>query len=136
MVNLVQDFLENTAARLPDKEALICAGQRLTYAQLESMSNRLANGLVASGVKRGDRVAIYLPNCVEAVVGIFAVLKADGVFVMINPTTKKDKLRYILNNCRARGLLTEPNTSAHTPVSTLMAEAPSLEFVVLCGKRG
>ncbi len=136
MIRLVQDFLERTAPRLPDKVALICDGQRLTYAQIEAMSNRLANALVVAGVQQGDRVAIYLPNCVEAVVGIFAVLKAGGVFVMVNPTTKLEKLLYILNNCRACGLLTDRRASAQAPVSVLMAEAPSLKFGVLCGKPG
>ncbi len=136
MVTLVQDFLECTAALLPDKVALVCAGQRLTFAQIEAMSNRLANALIASGIHRGDRVALYLHNGVEAVAGIFAVLKAGAVFVVINPTTKKEKLLYILNNCRARGLLIEPESSAHTAVSDIMTEAPALEFAIVCGKPG
>src|SRR6266581_5255374 len=136
MVTLVQDFLECTAALLPDKVALVCAGQRLTFAQIEAMSNRLANALIASGIHRGDRVALCLHNGVEAVAAIFAVLKAGGVFVTINPTTKKEKLLYILNNCRARGLLIEPASSAHTAVSDIMTEAPALEFAIVCGKPG
>jgi len=65
----------------------------------------LANAMLAQGLQRGDRVVIYLPNIYEAVIGIFATLKAGGVFVPINPSTKQDKLAYILNNCRAKGLL-------------------------------
>src|SRR5262245_38563848 len=98
---LVRDFLERSAQRLPEKVALVCDGQRLTYRQLDEMANRLANALVAFGVGRGDRVAIYMHNCVELVVGVFATLKAGGVFVIINATTKHDKLLYVLNNCRA-----------------------------------
>ena len=75
---LVQDFLEASAARLPNKTALVCGGQRLTYAEVDVSANRLANALRARGVQRGDRVAICLRNSVPAVVGIFAVLKAAG----------------------------------------------------------
>jgi long-chain acyl-CoA synthetase len=103
---LVQDFLERSADRLPDKVALVCDGQRLTYAEVEAQANRLANTLSAQGVKRGDRVALFLPNCIELVIGIFAILKAGGVFVPINHTTKADKCSYILNNCTAKILIT------------------------------
>ena len=67
MSMLVQDFLQHSADRLPDKIALVCEGQRLTYAEIEAMANRLANALHAQGVKRGDRVAIYLPNSVAGI---------------------------------------------------------------------
>ena len=67
---LIHDFLASSAARLPDKTALICEGQRVTYAQIEAAANRLANALVARGLKRGDRIALYLPNNFAAVVSI------------------------------------------------------------------
>mgnify|MGYP003573624624 CR=1 FL=1 len=79
---LVQDFLHNSATRLPDKIALVCNDQRLTYAQIEARANRLANALFEAGIKRGDRVAIYLNNSVEMVIAIFATLKAGDVFVV------------------------------------------------------
>ena len=63
---LVQNMLNRTAARFPDKVALVCRGQRLTYGQIETMANRFANALLHHGVRRGDRVAIHLPSCVEA----------------------------------------------------------------------
>jgi non-ribosomal peptide synthetase component F len=52
---LVQEFLENSADHTPDKVGLICDGQRLTYAEIEAQANRLANGLTAFGLKRGER---------------------------------------------------------------------------------
>lgn len=103
---LVQEFLESSADRLPDKVALIGDGQGLTYAEVETQANRLANALLAEGLQRGDRVVLFLPNCLELAIAIFAVLKAGGVFVPLNPSTKSDKCAYILNNCQARVLLT------------------------------
>lgn len=126
---LVQQFLEHSADRLPDKVALICDGQRLTYADVEAQANRLANALRRQGLQRGDRVALYLPNSVELAIGIFAVLKAGGVFVPINHTTKADKCAYILNNCTARALITSGRQIEL--VQQLTEVVPSLKTVVL-----
>jgi amino acid adenylation domain-containing protein len=131
---LVQDFLQDSADRFPDKVALVCDGQRLTYAEIEMQANRLANALLAYGVRRGDRVVIHMPNSVETVVAIYAILKAAGTFVVVNAATKRGKLTYILNNCRASALLTI--TRKIGLVADLMKAAPSLKFSVLCGKGG
>ena len=98
---LVGEFLEQSARRLPGKTALVCDGRRVTYAALDTQANGLAHALLEAGVSRGDRVAVFLENSVEAVVALFGALKAGAVFVMINPTTKADKVAYIANNCRA-----------------------------------
>ncbi len=125
---LLQSFLEHSAIRFPDKTALACDGRRLSYAELELFANRVAHALKAYGVRRGDRVAIHLDNSAEAVVALFAVLKADAVFVPVNPTTKSRKLAYVLNNCRARVLvLPEGKLKALRPC---FAETPRLETLV------
>jgi amino acid adenylation domain-containing protein len=129
---LVHQFLTATAARLPHKVALVCGKQRVTYAELDAMSNRLAHALVEGGVKRGDRVAIHLHNSVEAAVGIFGILKAGGTFVSINASTKLDKIKYILNNCRATALLLDERTVGF---GELLADVPSLVFGVACFAR-
>jgi long-chain acyl-CoA synthetase len=105
-------FLRRSADRFPDKTALVASGKRLTYSQLDNLSDELAQGLVERGIGRGDRVVLFLDNSVEAVVSIFAVLKAGAVFSPVNPSTKADKLAYILNNCRARGLITQQKIAA------------------------
>ncbi len=130
---LVQDFLQESAQRTPDKVALICDGQRLTYAQVDAMADRLANALRDHGVQRGDRVVIFLPNSVEAAVSIFAVLKAGAVFVVINATTKPQKLAYILNNSRATALITWDRRA--DVAAQMKAQVPSLKFAVLTGKK-
>lgn len=101
----VEHFLELSAQKHPNKVALVFGEQKLTYSQIDRHCNRLANALLASGVRRGDRVVICLPNGIEAVLAIFAALKAGAVFVLVNHTTKSEKLVYILNNCRACALI-------------------------------
>ncbi len=101
----VEEFLEQSCRKTPEKIALVSGKERYSYRQIEEASNRLAHALVSSGVQRGDRVAILLPNSFEAVLAIFAALKAGAAFVVLNSTTKSDKLTYILNHCRASAIV-------------------------------
>ena len=111
-VPLLHDFLIESAARLPDKVAVVCQGRRVTYAELNTQSNALANALVRRGVERGDRVIVFLDNSVEAAVAFWAVLKANAIVSMIHPHTKADKLAWLLHDCRATALITDANLSA------------------------
>lgn len=126
---LVDDFLTESARRMPGKVALVCDGAKLTYRDIEKLANKMANALTDSGVERGDRVAIFLDNCVETVVSIFGILKAGAVFLVVNRTTKADKLKFILNNCRAKGIITDRN--AASPLSSIVSDTPHLQFLVM-----
>ncbi|TAK81065.1 MAG: AMP-dependent synthetase [Aquabacterium sp.] len=110
---LLHDFFEHTAARLPHKIALICGDQRLSYGELATRAERLAALLQQRGVQRGDRVALYLDNGVEMVVGVWAALKAGAVFMPVNPLTKDDKLGYLLNDARVSALVTQSSLLSH-----------------------
>ncbi|HOK45893.1 MAG TPA: AMP-binding protein [Bryobacteraceae bacterium] len=127
----VENFLERSAAQLPDKVALVCGDRRLTYRELDEQANRLAHAMMAEGVCRWDRVAIYLENSPEAVIAMFAALKAGGIFLVINPTTKADKLAYILDNCRAKVLVTD--VSKRSEVEAALPNAPKTEAVLVAG---
>jgi long-chain acyl-CoA synthetase len=127
----VEQFLEHSAERLPEKIALICGNQRLTYRQIDERANRLAHALISAGVARGDRVVIVLPNSVEAVVAIFAALKAGAVFVVLNFSIKSEKLEYILNNCRASAAILAADKLSLE--STWLTRTPHLQSVFLVG---
>jgi len=127
----VEHFLEASARRTPGKLALVCGGRRLTYAEVDAEANRVANRLRALGVVRGDRVAVWADNSVEAVVSIFAILKAGAVFLVVNPTVKAAKLAYILNNCRASALIADRRKRA--TLGELAAELPHLRAIVFTG---
>ena len=127
----VEQFLENSARQFPDKIALICGEERLTYRQIEERANQLAHALIAAGVERGDRVVTVLPNSIESVLAIFATLKAGAVFVVLNPTTKADKLTYILNNCRASAMVTRGGRFSSEPES--WSDRPHLRSVFMMG---
>jgi len=104
---LLHNLFETTVRRTPDKIALVCEGQRYTYAQIGDMVDVLATSLQRRGVRRGDRVVIFMDNGVDPVVSIFAALKAGAVFMPVNPLTKKDKLAYLLNDSRASVVITQ-----------------------------
>jgi long-chain acyl-CoA synthetase len=103
---LLDRYLHDSAQRHPDKLALVCGERRARYAEVEQGANALAHGLRALGLQRQQRVAVYFDNSVETVQGIFATLKAAGVFLVVNPQTKGEKLAFILNDCNVRVLLT------------------------------
>ena len=133
--SLVHDFLRNSAAQHSDKTALVCDGARLTYGEIHTMANRFANALVHSGVQRGDTVAIHMKNSVECVVGIFGTLLAGATFVVVNHTTRQEKLFYILNNCRARVVLLDQTSEMAKQIQAGVDALPSLRQMVLCGGR-
>ncbi|MCP4745251.1 MAG: AMP-binding protein [Desulfobacteraceae bacterium] len=128
---LLEGFLENSAELYPDKTALVCGDVRLSYRELEKQANRFAHGLIGRGVERGDRVTVYLDNSVEACVSIWGILKAGAVFMMVNPTTKTDKLRFVLRNARASTVITDVMKMPR--LSACLAETPHLRLIVGVG---
>ena len=129
----VEQYLEKSASRYPEKTALICGPERFTYAEIDRHSNRFANALVAHGVRRGDRVVVCLDNCSEAVFAIFAILKAGAVFVMVDHTTKSERLQYILNDCQANTLVLPADKLED--FQELLQLAPHLRTVFLTNRK-
>lgn len=126
---LVNHFIEYSVRKCPDKVALVHRDKRLTYAEIDSMANRLAADLIDRGVERGDRVAVFMDNSVEAIISIFAALKAGAAFMMINYTTKAEKFEYIMNNSRAKAILTQ---SARFDIISNV-NCPYLKTVIMAG---
>ena len=86
----VNELLEERAAQTPRKLALVCGEERYSYAQIDNLARRFAAALLEGGLAAGDRVAICLENSVDAIVAIFGVLKADGVFFVVNPQARRE----------------------------------------------
>jgi len=104
---LLNEFLERSAGLYPEKTALIFRDQRRTFADIDRAANSLALAMVDTGFRRRDRAVIYLDNSVPSVVSLFAILKAGGVFVIIDPQVKLKKLQYMLEDCQASVLVTD-----------------------------
>ena len=87
----VPDFLRHAARAHPDRPANVFLGARLTFGRLQAQANRFGHGLSATGVRRGDRVAIMRPNCPQAIIAYYAALSLGAAVVMTNPLfTERD----------------------------------------------
>jgi acyl-CoA synthetase (AMP-forming)/AMP-acid ligase II len=102
----VHSFLEDSAARFPDKKALFVSGKWHTFLDLDRKANKLARLLLRRGLKKGDRVAILIENSLEYVVSYYAVLKACGTTVALNIENTPDDIGYIVRDCGVRYLVT------------------------------
>jgi len=101
----VHDYLRRSALLHPDKTALVFEKERITYAELDRRSSRLARELVGCGVVRQDRIVIFLDNSPEIIVSLFGILKADAIFIVVNGGIRANKLAFILNDAGAAMLI-------------------------------
>src|SRR3990172_1458395 len=129
---LLSDSLLAAAEKFPDKTALVIEGEKHSYAELCDAANHCAAAMQARGLKRGDRVAIYMDNTFPCAVSMFGTLLAGGVFLVINPQTKTDKLAYILNDSGAKILCTDAHLQK--VFLPLLAEPSALQAVLCSGK--
>jgi acyl-coenzyme A synthetase/AMP-(fatty) acid ligase len=116
---------------MPSKTAIVVEGKSYTYGERCESSQKLASVLVARGLNRGDRVAIYMDNTWPCVVSIYAVVMAGGVFLLINPQTKVKKLVFLLRDSGACILLTDGHLS--TVFLPALAEINDLLAVLISG---
>ncbi|CAN2041971.1 Long-chain-fatty-acid--CoA ligase [Candidatus Magnetomoraceae bacterium gMMP-15] len=102
----VTDFLKNSAMQYPEKTALIFQGYSITYKQLNNMVDRFATCLHDFGIKKGDRVAVLLPNIIPCFISYYAILKLGAIVVMNNPLYSDRELKYQLNDSEAKIIIT------------------------------
>ncbi len=99
-------MLKEAAMEYPDKPAALFEGGRMSYAELDALSDRLASGLGKAGLRRGDAVALQLPNLPEFLIAYFGILKNGSVVVPLNVLLKAPEIEYHLSDSGARALIT------------------------------
>jgi long-chain acyl-CoA synthetase len=129
---LLQHDFERWVADDPDRVALICGHERHTYRDVAERAAGVATALRGEGVRRGDRVALFLDNGVDFVAGLLAALGLGAVFMPINPSTKREKLGYMLADARATALLTHASL-AHV-WRPAVAASPTVTSVHVVGR--
>ncbi|HEX2105130.1 MAG TPA: AMP-binding protein [Solirubrobacteraceae bacterium] len=127
--------LERTVSRFGDREAVVSChqGVRMTYAELDAAVDRVASGLIAAGIEKGERVGIWAPNCAEWVVVQFATAKVGAILVNINPAYRTHELEYALRQSGVRMLISARAFKASdymAMVEEVRAGIPSLQAVV------
>jgi amino acid adenylation domain-containing protein len=111
----LQDWLIQSADRAPESPAIVHHRQATSYAALEDASNRLARALRDAGCARGDRVALLLPKSPQALIAMFAVLKADCVYVPLDTSSPAERLGRILVACEPACILAVEATAGALP---------------------
>ena len=130
---LIHECLTHTARRFPDKTAVVAGAQRWNYRDLEKCSGRLAAALVEAGVRRHDRVVVFLDNSPESVISLYGILKAGGTFVILNSAMKAMKLSYILRDSGAVALIA--HAAKANVVEEAVRNAPACSRVIWVGDR-
>lgn len=138
MNRLLHHWVTEQAERRPDAVALVMKGERLTYAQLELYSNRIARALRAAGCQRGERVGLLIPKSLTAIAAILGVVKADAIYVPLDTSSPAPRVARmialsepccILTTTAAASLLKESLKGAHrlesTPIGWLDTRAPT-----------
>ena len=108
----LQSFLTETASRHGAHPALSMDDRILTYAELDASANRVANLLIRLGVRNGDRVAMWMPKSLEAIISIWGILKVGAAFVPVDPAAPVSRLATIARDCEVRALVSETARAA------------------------
>lgn len=101
----LQEILHKGATEFAQKTAIVYGEKEITYAQLELLSNQFANVLVKVGIKKGDRVAIFLPNIPQFIIAYFGILKAGAVVTAISPLLREREVEYQLCDSEAQTII-------------------------------
>ncbi|MGE0104638.1 MAG: AMP-binding protein [Blastocatellales bacterium] len=99
-------LLTRLSETLPGNEALVCHDLRMTFAELEQEARTIARGLMACGVERGERVAVWATNVPEWVVLQFALAKVGAILVTVNTSLRAHEIEYLLRQSEAATILT------------------------------
>jgi acyl-CoA synthetase (AMP-forming)/AMP-acid ligase II len=129
---LVHQLLENAALRAPNKIALQCGENALTYREIDNASSNFAASLIRLNLVRQDRIVIFLNNSPESVISLFGALKASMIFIILNPTMKSKKLGYILKDSGAKILISDQQKEA--VVQQALKPDYELEYIVWYGE--
>lgn len=105
MVFLLHHLLSESARKYPDRKAVSYQDRSITYWELEETSNKLAGTLLDIGVRKGDRVGIYMPKMISSLVAIFGILKAGGTYVPIAPDAPAKRLEYLIRHCAIKHII-------------------------------
>lgn len=128
------DILRRSAAKFPNKDALVFGERRLTYGELNRRVNRLTDSLLRTGLQKGDRVALLLHNCPEFIELYFACAKSGGILVPINNLLKEGELSYILDYIKPRFVFFDPEFFPF--IQGIGSRAPFMEHPVVLNDRG
>ncbi|MBI4451832.1 long-chain-fatty-acid--CoA ligase [Candidatus Woesearchaeota archaeon] len=125
----ISSLFRQTAIKLPDKVAIEFEDKRATFKEIDLIGNKVANAFQNIGIKKGDRVAQFMPNCLELVYSIVGNFKNGSVIVPMNISFKEQEILHILKDCAAKAIITD---NERLPiVEKIKNKLPELKNIVL-----
>jgi acyl-CoA synthetase (AMP-forming)/AMP-acid ligase II len=125
----IADLAEHAIDAVPDRVALICGDEQVTYAQLEEKANRLAHYLIDRGVKKDDKVGLYCRNRIEIVIAMLGIVKAGAILVNVNYRYVEGELKYLFENSDMVALVHERRYADR--VANVLPETPNVKTVLV-----
>jgi acyl-CoA synthetase (AMP-forming)/AMP-acid ligase II len=125
----IADLAEHAIDAVPDRVALICGDEQITYAELEDKANRFAHYLIDHGVHTGDKVGLYCRNRIEIVIAMLGIVKAGAILVNVNYRYVEGELRYLFDNSDMVALVHERQYADR--VAGVLPETPNVKTVVV-----
>src|SRR6201998_3438416 len=125
----IADLAEHAIDAVPDRVALICGDEQLTYAQLEEKANRLAHYLMDQGVKKDDKVGLYCRNRIEIVIAMLGIVKAGAILVNVNYRYVEGELRYLFSNSDMVAVVHERQYADR--VANVLPDTPNVKTVLV-----
>jgi long-chain acyl-CoA synthetase len=126
----LQVLLEATSKIFPEKIAIVYGGREITYSQLDLLSNQFANALAKLSVKKGERVALFLPNIPQFIITYFGSLKAGAVVTAISPMHREREVEYQLNDSGAQTIIA---LESLYPIVDKVREKTQVKHVIITG---
>jgi len=130
--------LSESVAAFPNRNVLVAADQRITYRGLNQQVDRLARGLIALGVAKGDKVGIWMPNVPEWIVAYFAIARIGAVVVPMNTRYKSHEVQYILENSEATTLFMVDQfvgINYLAMIAEIHSNLPNLKHIISVGEK-
>ena len=125
----IADLAEHTIDAVPDRVAVICGDEQITFAELEEKANRLAHYLIDHGVKKADKVGLYCRNRIEIVIAMLGIVKAGAILVNVNYRYVEGELRYLFDNSDMVALVHERQYADR--VANVLPDTPNVKTVLV-----
>lgn len=107
---LVQDYIDNSQKKHPERLAVSCGNSEISYNELCLYSNQLANCLIHNGISRQDRIVFIINRSIDCIVSIFGILKADAIYVPIDPKSPLKRIKLIIDDCQPGAIICDSKT--------------------------
>jgi amino acid adenylation domain-containing protein len=125
---LLTDTIRNAADRFPEKAAFRLGSDSLTYEELEYRANQVSSVLIEKGVRRGDRIGVFLKPSLETAAAIYGIMKAGGAYVPLDPNSPPGRIAFLLNDCGIKHLISDADQT--DALQNVLKEDTPLESII------